>query len=249
MLSKEEYKKNVRRMFDSLRTECKGEDNCAGVRCSECPFNDVQCSLGGSKFYLFETMEIVENWVKEHPVVTNAMKFKEVFGVDKSIFFDNKPSCEGCQFHVIDGTCNVIEKFWNKEYKEQEPSTGSGQECSKCHEIHKRYGKGMTKEVKGFSSVYPSMCNLKLTPNIDGTWLTIRDNADTSMTIKLADLEDIIHSEVPNNEESEVKEMNINHINFAIDVLSHPQSADESDINMALGYALESLKAQRREKY
>lgn len=81
MLSKEEYKKNLTRMFDSLRTDYKGEDNCAGVRCSDCPFDGAPCSLGASKFYLFETMEIVENWVKEHPVTTNADKFRELFGV------------------------------------------------------------------------------------------------------------------------------------------------------------------------
>ena len=41
------------------------------------------------------------------------------------------------------------------------------------------------------------------------------------------------------------KVMNITDINFAIDVLSHPQSGDESDINTALKFAIESLKACR----
>ena len=36
--------------------------------------------------------------------------------------------------------------------------------------------------------------------------------------------------------------MNITDINFAIDVLSHPQSGDESDIDKALNIAMESLK-------
>ena len=39
--------------------------------------------------------------------------------------------------------------------------------------------------------------------------------------------------------------MNITDINFAIDMLSHPQSGDESDINMALNIAIESLKAMK----
>ena len=39
--------------------------------------------------------------------------------------------------------------------------------------------------------------------------------------------------------------MNITNINFAIDMLSHPQSGDESDINMALDIAIESLKVWR----
>lgn len=39
--------------------------------------------------------------------------------------------------------------------------------------------------------------------------------------------------------------MNITDINFAIDILSHPQSGDESDINIALNIAIESLKAMK----
>ena len=48
------------------------------------------------------------------------------------------------------------------------------------------------KKIKGFSSAYPNMCDLKLLPNIDGTWITIQDNVGTSMTIKLSDLSDFI---------------------------------------------------------
>jgi hypothetical protein len=48
------------------------------------------------------------------------------------------------------------------------------------------------KEIKGFSSAYPNICDLKLLPNIDGTWITIQDNIGTSMTIKLSDLSDFI---------------------------------------------------------
>lgn len=45
------------------------------------------------------------------------------------------------------------------------------------------------KKVKGFSSAYPNVCNLKILPNIDGTWITIQDDVGTSITIKLSDLE------------------------------------------------------------
>lgn len=40
--------------------------------------------------------------------------------------------------------------------------------------------------------------------------------------------------------------MNITDINFAIDVLSHPQSGDKSDINKALNIAIELLKAGKK---
>lgn len=45
------------------------------------------------------------------------------------------------------------------------------------------------KKIKGFISAYPNICNLKLLPNIDGTWITIQDDVGTSITIKLSDFE------------------------------------------------------------
>lgn len=48
------------------------------------------------------------------------------------------------------------------------------------------------KKIKGFSSAYPNVCNLKLLPNMDWTWITIQDDVGTSMTIKLSDLESAI---------------------------------------------------------
>lgn len=48
------------------------------------------------------------------------------------------------------------------------------------------------KKVKGYSSAYPLICNLKLLPNIYGDWITIQDDVGTSMTIKLSDLSDFI---------------------------------------------------------
>lgn len=45
------------------------------------------------------------------------------------------------------------------------------------------------RKVKGFSSAYPNVCNLKIFPNSDKTWITIRDDVGTSITINLSDLE------------------------------------------------------------
>lgn len=183
MMTRNEYEKNLMRMFDSLRTSHKGEESCTGIKCADCPFNEFACSLGLSKFNVFDTIEIVENWTKEHPVMTNAMKFEEIFGT--------KPS-----------EISSCDDFWNKEYKGKKPKTDQQIDTrseQECHEIHKRYGKGMVKEVKGFSSAYPSMCDLKIVINIDGTWLTIHDNLNTVVTIKLSDLNDIIKCEILNN--------------------------------------------------
>lgn len=52
------------------------------------------------------------------------------------------------------------------------------------------------KEVKGYSSAYPYICNLKLLPNIDGTWITIQDDVGTSMTVKVSDLSNYMHCEI-----------------------------------------------------
>ena len=48
------------------------------------------------------------------------------------------------------------------------------------------------KEIKGFSSAYPSVCDFKLLTNKDGTWITIQDNVGTSVTVKISDLSDFI---------------------------------------------------------
>lgn len=115
MMTKEEYKENVIRMWDSLREdEYKGNEYCEGVVCDDCPLYKKACG----SLYAYEALEIIENWAKEHPIVTNADKFKEMFGFDMTICWDNEFPCNECQFCDIDGTCNSKEKFWNAEYKE-----------------------------------------------------------------------------------------------------------------------------------
>lgn len=69
-------------------------------------------------FNSFEYVVLVENWAKEHPIVTNADKFREVFGFDMTICWNNEFPCNECQFCDENGTCNSKEKFWNAEYKE-----------------------------------------------------------------------------------------------------------------------------------
>ena len=110
-MTKEEYKRNLLRMFDSLRTDCKGEEICAGISCSDCPFNRKVCNAGKLIFYSIEAIEIVEQWEKEHPVKTDAEKFKEVFGFEPNVFTDNEK-------HILcNGYRTIDEKFWDAEYK------------------------------------------------------------------------------------------------------------------------------------
>lgn len=72
MLTKEEYKRTFIRMMDSLREEYKGTYYCDGISCYDCPIGDV---CRGRLTDPYVVIEAVEQWGKEHPIVTNADKF------------------------------------------------------------------------------------------------------------------------------------------------------------------------------
>ena len=102
MLTREEYEKTFVRMMDSVRETGKGSHNCHGVSCQSCPFS-INCGNDdqSNAFKAASFCEIVEQWGKDHPVVTNGDKFKEVFGATREqICFrpDSKDSCTevGC---------------------------------------------------------------------------------------------------------------------------------------------------------
>jgi len=127
MLTKEEYQKTVVRMWDSLRDDKEGEPNCYGVDCEECPLRKKACVMAipegsySTVFSVYNAIEIVEQWGKEHPVMTNGDKFEEVFGKEPRdpstrelicprAFTDDDMKrssrlCVGC-----------AEKFWDAEY-------------------------------------------------------------------------------------------------------------------------------------
>lgn len=115
-MTREEFQRDLIRMFDSIRSDCKGESGCSGVDCNDCPMHKIVCGRG--QIRPFETIEIVENWVKEHHIVTNAEKFKEVFGTEPPInACVNNIDCENCEYYG-DVDCNVRDLFWDAEYKE-----------------------------------------------------------------------------------------------------------------------------------
>ena len=65
MMDKEEYKREIVRMWDSIRDdEYKGTETCTGVNdCGGCPLNNIKC---GESSKAFEMIEAVEKWSKEH---------------------------------------------------------------------------------------------------------------------------------------------------------------------------------------
>lgn len=111
-MTKEEYQINLIRMWDSVRSTHKGQKDCIGVNCKDCPFDRNFCNM-------YDAIEVVENWIREHPVITNAMKFKEVFGIEpdkRSCVNGNVINCRDCEYHG-DAECAVSKLFWNAEYK------------------------------------------------------------------------------------------------------------------------------------
>ena len=73
MISKEEYKKTLIRMWDGVRgDDFKGADTCHGVNCAGCPMKSI-CVARVENVY--ELIEFVEKWGKEHPIETNGSRF------------------------------------------------------------------------------------------------------------------------------------------------------------------------------
>ena len=113
MISREEYEKTFVRMMDSIRENGKGRANCNGVDCTSCPFS-IECAKDdqSNPFKAAFFCEIVEQWGKEHPVITNGKKFEEVFGMRR---YENecfKPISEKCAC----GHCSTCKYGPNGEY-------------------------------------------------------------------------------------------------------------------------------------
>lgn len=97
------------------------------IECNDCPlFKSVRrCrELPFDKKEIDEYEKILEEWAKEHPVMTNADKHIEVmkntFGedVDKTVI---RESCIGNSLGIeCIKDCSECLKWWDEEYKEPE---------------------------------------------------------------------------------------------------------------------------------
>lgn len=113
-----EYLKVRSRMTNDCNISCDkcllGYDkNSRGVSCSGLETN-----------YPKEAIKVVEDWSKEHPIMTNTEKYKQLM---KSILGDDF-EIENCPNRSHDvpscacdkmNDCSECEKFWNSEYKEK----------------------------------------------------------------------------------------------------------------------------------
>ena len=89
MISKEEYKKTLVRMWDSARIgKYKGANSCSNVNCKKCPVTFLCGNHMDNMINAYEIIEFAEQWAKEHPLETNGTRFLKnypkawVFDVD-----------------------------------------------------------------------------------------------------------------------------------------------------------------------
>lgn len=71
MIDEETYKKEIVRMWDTLRgNEDKGKGSCDGVYCGDCPLStqdDFVNDTCTNNINAFKVIKIVEKWAKENP--------------------------------------------------------------------------------------------------------------------------------------------------------------------------------------
>lgn len=108
--------------LEYLKAKNRMTNNCK-VMCKECKLGSykngktVTCGeLEG--IYPKQAIQIVEDWAKENPIVTNIDKFDEVikktFGIEeiKSRCNINLPT-----IMCYDFNCDECKEFWNSEYR------------------------------------------------------------------------------------------------------------------------------------
>lgn len=88
--------------------------------CRECPFGEneqgfhsAECALKYSLWPAESLVTALEAWISSHPKTTNAMKFKEVFGVDLEV-----PSPPIYDNQVLTYNGVVISDWLKQPYKE-----------------------------------------------------------------------------------------------------------------------------------
>ena len=103
----QEVVKNFKRMCDSYEA------------CEECPMSTTGTarSTAYCRYCVFEQFEeserIIMQWSAEHPIVTNGMKFREIFGINLDSIEVICRDGEGKVSHHQD-----VSAWLSKEYKE-----------------------------------------------------------------------------------------------------------------------------------
>lgn len=86
--------------------------------CADCPLSDLAeetacaCASGVTQYYPEEAERIIMDWAKENPLITNGMKFREVFGINLDSIEVVCRDGEGKVSHHQD-----VSAWLDKEYK------------------------------------------------------------------------------------------------------------------------------------
>lgn len=113
----EEYSEGLKRYFETTtgrkREKVVKSDDCTGygfrTNCTNCIFNNTCGNVS-----LTEKAEILEKWLKEHPVVTNGQHFIDEFGFDG--YTCEKVRCN----ETHSAACKHCQYSKNAEYKKSE---------------------------------------------------------------------------------------------------------------------------------
>ena len=110
MISKEEYKKTLVRMWDSVREDdFKGKNDCSGVECNECPITSICVDYMENINNSYDIIEFVEKWGKEHPIETNGSRFLKNYPKEWVFGVDNK---SGIVYVNLGENCVPFPKTW-----------------------------------------------------------------------------------------------------------------------------------------
>ena len=127
MLDEKTFKKELVRMWDSLRGDrYKGYCSCSGLSCNRCPLYKIGCR---EPMNTFKMIEVVEKWSKEHPL--NKYKISKLeydiikacidSRLDSCHFYDNgllMTLLDKCYFKGADGEMELEYYFKNCEVED-----------------------------------------------------------------------------------------------------------------------------------
>ena len=117
MMTKEEYKKTLIRMWDSARIgKYKGANSCSNVNCKKCPVTFLCGNHMDNMINAYEIIEFAEQWAKEHPLETNGTRFLEnyseadIYGRDDEFIYIKFPFSHG-----VEDCAKIPIAWWESE--------------------------------------------------------------------------------------------------------------------------------------
>lgn len=123
-MTREKYQKTLIRMLDSVRdNKDKGKTSCSGVACRNCPIHGHCGSSNDEDIYnLYDVIEIVENWGKEHPInKTNGMDFLKthpytlIYNCDNEYVYITLDTRKQLALDAPENSVKIPRSWWDSE--------------------------------------------------------------------------------------------------------------------------------------